>query len=393
MPPLTALRGRVADWRLVRSALVAVALVIDLLIWGGDTQTVWGGNAPPWLIAVLLCSSSACLLIWRSPLLGYGAQWLFMLVSSLVPAAESFAGFLLALFLVARISSRRWAVTALIAAVVPLAVSTRADAGHFGEDTAFFLTVNIGLWLLLTIAVWSAGRAFGHSSRRLRTERQWAREAREEAIALERLRLSRELHDIVAHSLTGIILQAAGARAVLARGTAGKEELDTTLQQIGAYGEQSMRELHRMLGVLRASGASSPLTSGLDEVDGLYRAARESGLEVVARTAGEPVTADPSIAHTAYRLIQEGLSNALKHGGAGAKAEVLSEWESAVLTITVRSTTGITTAAVPSGGFGIAGLRERVSVCGGSLEAGPTAHGYLLRARLPLSGQSVQEQT
>lgn len=372
------------DPRVVRIALVAAAFAVDMWIWGGDARA-WDGRAlPAWLIVVVAMIPYVVLASWRSPLPGYVAMWTLSLAGVLVPAMESFAGFLLALFLMARLATPRLAVAALVAAAAPVGANTLTDASFHDEDVAFFVLVSIGLWSLAVLAVWSAGRVLARGDSRLATERRWAEQARDEALAAERLRISRELHDIVAHSLTGIVLQAAGARTGLTRGTASAHDLDGALAGIQNTGEQSMRELHRLLGILRSDDDTLVRHDGVEQLGALVESARGAGLDVVLRVDGEPVGLDPSIAHTVYRVVQEGLSNAMKHAGAGARVEVICDWHPDRLTVSVRSAAGIgAPAAGPSGGFGLLGLRERVGVSGGTLEAGPTPLGYLLVARLP----------
>jgi signal transduction histidine kinase len=249
------------------------------------------------------------------------------------------------------------------------------------------------------------GRAFARADRKLALERLWARRARTDAIAAERVRISRELHDSVAHALTGIVLQTAGIRAGLSRGTVSTDQVDEALGTIQSASEQSVRELHRLVGMLREGDDGEDIADGIEEIPALVAATRANGLDVTLDVTGEPVKADPSLARTAFRVVQEGLSNAMRHGGSSPKVAVTVEWSPETVVIGVRNSfggapekDGIPGAeALPSGGFGIVGLRERVVVLGGSLEAGDSGGGYLLRASLPLrelptsSGASRQQ--
>lgn len=382
-------RHLLRDPRVIRIALVVAAFAVDIWIWGGDTRAWDGRVLPAWPIVVVAVIPYVVLAAWRSPLPGYLAMWLLSLAGVLVPALETFAGFLLALFLMARLGTPRLAKLALIAAAVPVAANTVTDASFHTEDVAFFVLVSVGLWSLATLAVWWAGRVLARGDRRLVTERQWAEQARDEALAAERMRISRELHDIVAHSLTGIVLQAAGARAGLTRGTASAQDLDGALAGIQSTGEQSMRELHRLLGILRSDDDTVVRHDGVEQLGTLIESARVAGLDVAFRVDGEPLALDPSVAHTVYRVVQEGLSNAMKHAGAGARVDVVCDWHPDLLTVSVRSTAGIgAPAATPSGGFGLIGLRERIGVGGGTLEAGAIPLGYLLVARLPTNAET-----
>ena len=389
--PLTVGPGA-TRWHLVRSAVAAGALAVDLWVWGGDTEMFSGGEASAAVIVAVAVAAYSCLAVWRSALPGYLALWPLSFAGMLVPSIDTFAGYLVALFLMARTMPRPVALMALVGSAAPIAVNT-LTASHFhpGADLVFLLT-NAGLWTLLMLATWTIGRVLARSDRRLTTERQWADDARSEALAVERLRISRDIHDIVAHSLTGIVLQAAGARAGLARDTASRQDIDRALESIQSAGEQSMRELHRLLGMLRETDETEARGDGIGEIGQLIDAARMSGVDVVSQASGEPVELDPSIAHTVYRVVQEGLSNAMKHGGAGARIEVTCDWLPDALAVTVRNSAGLGSSSAPSGGFGLVGLRERVSVSGGTLEAGPTANGYLLHATLPTNTRHASKE-
>ncbi|MDF1487409.1 sensor histidine kinase [Tessaracoccus caeni] len=289
----------------------------------------------------------------------------------------------MALFLMAWLTPRRVAMVALAGSVVPVGVNFYLVSSLPNWNQPTLLVLNTILWVLPMLASWFAGRALARGERRLVTQRDWAKDAQAEALVAERLRISREIHDTVAHSLTGIVLQAAGARAGLSRGGASKEELEEALGSIQSAAEQSMRELHRLLGMLRESEDAELKAVGVGQLGELVDSARTAGLDVIFEISGEPVELDPSISHTVYRVVQEGLSNVMKHAGSGARVTVVLDWMPQNLAITVRNTSGLGSSKAPSGGFGLVGLRERVSVSGGSLEAGPTADGYLLHAHLP----------
>ncbi len=381
--------------RIVRGLLALAALLVDLWVWGGDAHTWDGGQADRVLIVSVAVLGYSCLVIWRSPTPGYLALWLLSLGGLLVPSVQSFAGYLVALFWMAWMMPRPVAALALAGSAVPITVNTLTVWMLTDGPDVLFLGINIGLWTLLMLVAWLVGRLLARGDHRLATQRQWAEDAQTAALAAERLRISREIHDTVAHSLTGIVLQAAGARSGLARDATTKDELDQALGTIQRAAEQSMRELHRLLGMLRET-EEAETRGGTEQLGALIESAREAGLDVVAQGSGEPVELDPSIAHTAYRVVQEGLSNVMKHGGAGARVEVVLDWLPESLAITVRNKAGIAQPGAPSGGFGLIGLRERVSVIGGALQSGPTADGYLLHADLPTTkrrGTSLQEDS
>lgn len=361
---------------------------IDLLIWGGDTHSITGAQLPLWLILLVGAGTYCWLAIPRSPVPGYFALLFLALASIMLPSAECMAGFLMALFLMARHANKRYARLALAGAVIPIGITTYNGVSFYESVTAQFVIINAGLWTALVVAAWIAGRALARNAHRLTTERRWAEEARDEATAVERLRISRDLHDSVAHSMTAIVLQVAGVRTVIKSNSPGVD-VDRVLADIQSTAEQSMRELHRLLGLLRSeSQLSTEGSHTLADVSALIDAARASGLDVSSRSQGTPQPLDPSVGHTGYRIIQEGLSNAMKHAGDGARVEISHEWSADQLTLTVRSISGVETRQAVSGGYGLLGLRERISVSGGTLKSGPTRDGYLLQATLPVTTES-----
>lgn len=401
---------------LTRILVVVGALAIDLWVWGGDTRLVTGAPLPVGGVVVglvVLALGYAVLALWRSPVPGYAALWLLSFAGLAVPALESLAGFLVALFLMARMMPRAVAVMALIGSAVPVTVNTITGLSFHDDATAVFGSINAALWTVLMLAVWSAGLLAGRSLHRLDTERRWAEDARAEALALERLTISREIHDTVAHGLSGIVLQAAGARAGLARGTVSDTDVDAAFASIQQAGEQGMRELHVLLGMLREPALRENETASVDGVHRLVATARASGLDARLSHTGAPQEPDPSIARAAYRVVQEGLSNVMKHAGTGAAVDVTLGWEPEWLTVTVANTAGTTEPARGAdgseprhltGGYGLAGLRERLTVVAGTLHidnadnaenAEDATDGFVLRAQLPLTparGTSDREQ-
>lgn len=387
-----------------RSLAVAICLGVDLALFlssFGFGGVDWiGGTAPTWTVAALLILGHAVLGTVRSPWAGYTVFLALIVVRPLIPSLDPFAGYALALFLMARAPVPRHAWLALAGAAVAVVFNT---IGVYRIDSApgpsGSIAVSVFIFTLVYVTVWTVGRMLGRSDRRLIRHQATALAAREAALAKERLRISRELHDSVAHSLTAIVLQSAGARTALRRRAASEEEMAQLLSGIESTASQSMRELHRMLGMLRTPdpedilnpadaclrrGPDQAPLHGLDEIAGLVETVRESGVDVVSTVSGVPVPVDPSVGHTAYRVVQEGLSNVMKHAGPGARAQVTLEWRPARLVLSVRNTQGTSSpAASVSGGFGLAGLRERLDVAGGTLQAGPTSDGYLLQVSVP----------
>jgi signal transduction histidine kinase len=204
------------------------------------------------------------------------------------------------------------------------------------------------------------------------------------AAAAERARIARELHDVVAHSVSVMVVQAEAAEAVFE--TAPDRALNA-LQQVQQTGRQAMVEMTRLLGLLREHGEEIGLAPqpGLRDLDDLVSQIRSSGLQVQVRIEGSPREVPLGVDLAAYRVLQEALTNALKHAGP-ACAKVLVKYERDALELEVQDD-GAGTGDGHTGGHGLVGMRERVSVFGGELLATPRPDGgFLVRARLPLTG-------
>lgn len=371
-----------------RLLIALVALGIDMMIWAGENATVFEGYVPHWIIITIGVLGYSSLVITRSPIPGYLVLLVLSVGCLYVPAAPTMVGFCVALFNMARLLPRRQAAYALLGAVVPiLACSSAAAKLELMKNQHLFL-YGVLFWTVLMLATWAAGVAMYRYEHRIRTERVWAKSAREEATAMERLRISRDLHDSVAHSLTAIVLQTAGVRAVQRTGSRDID-IDAVLGDIQSTAEQSVRELHRLLGILRSENDEAKMRpQGVEDIQELIDPVRAAGFEVRLRSTGSQRPLDPSIAHAAYRVVQEGLSNVMRHAGQGARAAVELDWSEQKLTVEVCSVSGIAQEPAESGGFGLLGLRERITVSGGILQSGPTKNGFLLKAVLPVSNDS-----
>lgn len=231
---------------------------------------------------------------------------------------------------------------------------------------------------------WVAGRAIRR--RRLRESRlEREKQAAEAAIVEERARIARELHDVVAHAISVIVLHARAGRKVFdSKPTESRSAFDT----IERTGAQALDEMRRLLGMLRAPDdeiALAPQPS-LSQLDSLVERVRVAGLPVEVEVEGNVVELPPGVDLSAYRIVQEALTNALKHAGpARALVSIRYEADELILEITDDGT-GVGNDS--STGHGLAGMKERVSVFGGQLEAGQhdgDGGGYALRARLPLA--------
>jgi signal transduction histidine kinase len=349
---------------------------------------------PSWLLALLpLLLGGPLVLRRRTPLLMWLAIWAAITLLCLL-AENSVRGLAFTFVLLAAAyslgahASLRSGITGLLLTAPVVAVlSYRGEMGllfvaHSGQ-------AGVAVSFLQLLAFWLAGVV-------VRTRRQAAalavrsaeaqRQA-EQAAAAERVRIAWELHDIVAHHLSVIVLQAGGARA------AGKPA-GPVLEKIENSGRQALAETRRLLGVLRDPDEEAGLAPqpGIGDLDALAASVRAAGLPVKLVVSGDlaplPAAADVSV----YRIVQEALTNVLKHAGP-ARADVTIGCAENVVTIEVTDNGyGQPGPLPPAGGHGLAGMRERAAVFGGDLAAGPRAGGgFTVRARLPLGGEPPGE--
>jgi signal transduction histidine kinase len=249
-------------------------------------------------------------------------------------------------------------------------------------DTTWKMRVAGLFWWSPWIIAWLIGALV--RSRRLYVQ-GLVREREEKAataVAEERNRIARELHDVIGHSVSVMTVQASAVRRLM-REDQGRER--SALETVESTGREALAEMRRMIGVLRGADGAPDLTPPptLAQLDRLVATVRAAGLDVVVETAGEPVPLPPGLDLTAYRLVQEALTNTLKHAAA-TRAEICLRYGDGSLSVSVRDDgSGPGTDAQP--GTGLMGMRERVAVYGGHLFVGPApGGGYELRAELPL---------
>jgi len=304
-------------------------------------------------------------------------------------------------------------VLALMAGLFIVTITVPFRWGIMAGVSTGLLTVVAGIWLYAgpvdigrSVILWVAFSATWLLALIVRLYRETAARERQrallfardrdlrarEAVAQERLRLARELHDVVGHGLNIVVLNAQGARRMLAT---SPETTAEALTAIETAGRQALVDVERMLGVLRAEDADFLRAQpGLRQLDGLARQVTQAGLPVTVTVQGEPVTVPPSIDLSAYRIVQEALTNSLKHAGQ-ARAQVSVRYLGDDLEIEVlddgRGQARVPAAAENGGGRGIPGMHERVAVFGGRLEVGPRpGGGFRVFAALPLTAASAR---
>jgi signal transduction histidine kinase len=276
-------------------------------------------------------------------------------------------------------------------AYLPLAVWVAVIVAHLGlpargSDSAQTALIFLGV----TAVVWVRGDAV--RSGLVEAERQRELRARQ-AVADERTRIARELHDVVSQALGVIVMQAGGAGSVPVLEERDAKAVLATIEQTG---RQAFAEMRRLVGVLRDDDEAAALAPQptVGEIPALLARLASAGLDVDLEIAGTRREAPAGVELSAYRIVQEALTNTLKHSGAG-HATVRLSWSQDHLEVEVRDDGPAAGAAVPppvpadSGGKGLIGMRERVMLFGGELEAGPSPHGgYRVAARLPLEGMA-----
>jgi signal transduction histidine kinase len=287
-----------------------------------------------------------------------------------------------ALFLVGSLRDRSQAVAGLAVAEGILAVvvhnDPRSGVGNFIVGSIIFTIV----WAIAFGVGRKSVEADEAKERAARAEGEREERARS-AVTEERARIARELHDVVGHSVSVMTVQASAVRRLLRPEQQREREALLIVEQTG---REALAEMRRMVGVLRRPEEAPALAPqpSLEHLGKLVEQAREAGLPVELRVEGEPLPLPAGVDLTAYRLVQEGLTNALKHARA-ERAEVLVRYSDGDIEVTV-SDDGRGAGSGDGGGHGLVGMRERVAVYGGDLEAGPRPEGgYRLRAKLPLA--------
>ncbi len=285
---------------------------------------------------------------------------------------------LIAAFSAALYSDRRVLVPALL-----LVAATTASV--------FAGALVVARWLLpflLMGLLWLAGSAMRR--RELRAEASADRADRlereqEASLHAERARIARELHDVVTHAVSVMVLQTGAARQIMSKDERRSQAL---LESVEASGRSALEELQHMLGLLSDQDADAPLAPqpGVTEIPSLIEHVQQTGLEVELCVEGQPRALSGGVAVAAYRIVQEALTNVLKHA-AGAPTRVVVRWADGALELEIldrgpRTGAGERDAVA---GRGLAGMRERAGMYGGSLDARPRPDGgYEVRARIPL---------
>src|SRR6266511_4466792 len=295
-----------------------------------------------------------------------------------------------ALYIVAVVEDRRRLVVAAAAMVALLAVASELvfyRSTMFDGEPLYFAVLMLSAWWLGEAVRNRRAYVAGLRERAEQAERTREEEARRR-VDEERLRIARELHDVVSHSI-GVISVQAGVAAHLLRRRPDKAA--QSLEAIRRASDEALGELHAMLGVLRQPGdGRAPLAPapGLAQLDALVGQAEAAGLKVEVALEGEPRALPPAVDLACYRIVQESLTNVVRHAGASRATVTVNHRDGEVVVEVLDDGLGAA-AGVPAAGAGqgINGMRERARALGGTLQAAPCPDGgFLVRARLPERG-------
>lgn len=318
---------------------IALAVAQGAALW-------WRRRHPEWVMAVALAG-------------GLGIQLLAPEV--VLPVAGLFA--------IGSLAAARPPRVSLIGLAALIALVAANFFTATVEDTVFTMAVAVGAW------------ALGEAARNRRTAID--EEARR-AVSDERAHIARELHDVIAHSVSVIVVQAAAADDVFDE---RPDQARAALRSIERSGREAMTELRRLLGAVRPEVEAHPTgpQPGLDRVEELAEPLRAGGLAVSVTREGEAAGLPAGVDLSAYRIVQEALTNTLRHARATQAEVTLRYGADAVELEVLDDGDGISAGEAGSSGQGLVGMRERATLLGGTLEAGPLAQGgYRVRAHLPL---------
>ena len=290
-----------------------------------------------------------------------------------------------------------WLFSALLAPAFAAGLADRDVVGSVSPVVAVGLVTILQNLLYFGGAYYFGSRAWIAARERAALEDRTEQLAEErertaaQAVSLERLRIARELHDVVAHHVSVMGVQAGAARRVLQR---DPQQAVESLSAIESSAREAVDELHRMLTTLRDDSrpletgdqVDGPSTHGVEQLPELIGDARSAGLAAELTIVGDPRPLSPLVSITVYRVVQEAVTNAIKHAGASASIDARLRYLDSMVEVEVTDSGGLPArgATGQGSGLGIVGMRERLAAVGGTLEAGPRARGgYLVRADIP----------
>lgn len=384
------MRGPFLRWpRMADASLAVVVLLCNVFVSDNEPELVIRSMSDLPVVAILLLALASGALYWRrrQPLAVLGLILVVMAVLTGLGQLNSVWALPFALYAVGcHANDNRWSrvgVGAAISFVTVISLIEREPAGNIGFVFAFLFLI------------WYFGRYVRVRGDYLRLleqraaqlEREYENEARR-AVAEERTRIARELHDVVAHQVSLMTVQAGAAKTVAAK---DPQSALQAMEAVETAGRQALDELRHLMGVLRPDSEASVLgpQPAIADIPRLVEQLRDAGLNVSLSIEGESDSLPARVALSAYRIVQESMTNVLKHSGAGVRAEIrLSIDEHAVAIEVIDNGRGANPLA--SSGHGIVGMRERAQLLGGQLEAKPRRNGgFQVIASLPI-GEHLQ---
>jgi signal transduction histidine kinase len=379
-------------------AAVALTVWLQLQIWGPEPADPLDAFEDPALTSPLLLPATLGV-AWRRerPLavaLTYAAcvaaQGLVTWDFAASPAL--FVSALLIVYAAGAGLDRRRAALALGAVVAGLLARDVPELGNYSElDTWNATFFYLSLVVMCAAGVVVRGRREAAALERRAARLEAERRDREAAIAEERAQIARELHDIVAHSVSAAVVQAEAAEEVLTR---EPERARASLQRIQGASREALGEMRRLLGVMRGAGGADALAPprGLADLEQLVADASDEDLQVTLEVEGIRGEVPPGIDLSVFRIVQEALTNARRHAGRPARVHVRVRCADDALEVEVTDDGRgpVAAAASPGAGLGLVGMRERAAFFGGSFEAGAgDAGGFRVRVRFPLFAQAT----
>lgn len=401
-----------ADGAPRRRAAIAVAdLVLAALFVGSSAVLLQvlspSADAVDWWFAVLVGLPLA--VRRHAPRTCAALVGLIVLVQVLVGSPVGFhdAAVLVALATLTGWTSRRTGLVGLGAGVLLVAGAALTpwwsylDARLGPDARTAHVLVMLGAFVVLG-AAWAYGEQVRHAragaealrERAARIEREREQQAALVAAA-ERARIAREMHDVVAHGLSVMVLQAEGARYSLPPSATVSR---AALEEVARTGRTAIGEMRQLLGLLRSDPAGdalrpTPPAPGLDDLDELVAQARSTGAVVTVRRRGDLTGVPPVVALTAYRVVQEGLTNARRHGGDQVEVDLVADDDELLVRVHDQGRTDGGVPAEPPG-LGLVGLHERVAAAGGRASAAPDpTGGFTVEVALPLRVASARTGT
>jgi signal transduction histidine kinase len=379
----TRFRDAIDRWPLASDvALPLVAFLASVLVYarnGEDSHFRTFGDVPAPAYLIFAMAAIALLRRRQQPV----GTFAVVLVCSALAIAFDYGhvgvASLVSLYSVGRYSSGKLANAGVLGAALAFAMTDAVTANASAADA--------GGGVLVTFLLWYAGRRvrFRGEGAALLAREQSAQESR--VLAEERARIARELHDVVAHGVSLMTVQAGAAKTVAA---VDPESAIQAMAAVEQAGREALSELRHMLAVLRPDSSSGELgpQPGLADVERLINQFREAGLQVSLDMDPAPDSLPARVDLFAYRILQEAMTNTLKHGGPGTSTVVsIRIGESAVTLIVADDGHG--TQRLPGSGHGLVGMRERVQLLHGSLAAGPrSGGGFEVAAVLPIGEAS-----